>query len=452
MATRLEEQEAEPLSESEIEAVPLEILQVNDHDYRKGVRILVRPLIEHLELFSNGLLISGDSFKQLELRADGASLNSPKHTVLAITQDLIDAKCTIRTRVFLQGEIARPPLWCEFYYLDPARDSIAFLNKSDVPVSLSRMSHASSSLSLNESYILKPRVHKSLRPGTFRLEYEDVAVLDIRILGKRPTGKGPVIKAESRAVSDATAAPKGKSSSSVKDPKKTAGAEDDSRILERPLRGKHAVAEAAAKAVSDAIARDVARRSSSVKYLEETADVEEDFSPRLKRVGHVEFDKIAKANEARKRQPMQPPPIPRTTPSVAAGLEPAYGARSGYQTREEDAKEEDMGVRQQRLLQRMNERPRPATVVTQSSYQKLDEDAEKEDMEVRQKHLLRRMNEQAGEDDEWEPAFQPYNALPAPHHNTETTQENGEDAPSMGSSFSDLDGMIPHVNQTLFPC
>ncbi|KAL6836583.1 hypothetical protein J3E69DRAFT_32659 [Trichoderma sp. SZMC 28015] len=390
-----EEQEADPLSESEIEAVPLEILQVNDHDYRKGIRILVRPLIEHLELFSNGLMNSGDSnFKQLELRADGASLNSPKHMVLAITQDLIDAKCTISIPRFLQGEIARPPLWCELYYLDPARDSIAFLNKSDVPVSLNRMSHASSSLSLNESYILKPRVHKSLRPGTFRLEYEDVAVLDIRILGKRPTGKGPVIKAESRAVSDATAVPKGKSSSSVKDPKKTAGAEDDSRILKRPLRGKHAVAEAAAKAVSDAIARDLARRSSSVKYLEETADAEEDFSPRLKRVGHVEFDKIAKANEARKRRPMQPPTILRTTPSAAPVQPPPPPPIPP--------------------IPLIPPTPRTDTSAIPGL-------------------------EQAEEYDKWEPAFQPYNALPAPHHNTETTQENGEDAPSMGSSFSDLD-------------
>ncbi|KAL6829745.1 hypothetical protein V8C40DRAFT_168253 [Trichoderma camerunense] len=432
----LEEREVEPLSEPEIDDVPLETLQVDDNNYRKGIRILVRPLIAHLNFFSN----SDDSnYKWLELRADGASPISPKQTVMAITQDLIDAKCTLRIFKSAEGEIAQPPLWCELYYHDPARESIALLNRSDVPVSLSRMSHASSSLSLNESYIIKPRLHRSLRPGTFRLEIEDVAVLDIRILGKRPTGKGTVTEAANRAVSNATAAPKGKSSSSVKDPKKTAGAEDDSRILERPLRGKHAVAEAAAKAVSDAIARDVARRPSSVKYLEETADAEEDFSPRLKRVGHVEFDKIAKANEARKRQPMQPPPIPRTIPSVAAGLEPAYGARSGYQTREEDAEEEDMEVRQQRLRQRMNERRRPATVVAQSSYQKLDEDAEKEDMEVRQQRLRRRMNEQAGEDDEWEPAFQPYNALPAPHHNTETTQENGEDAPSMGSSFSDLD-------------
>ncbi|KAL6795426.1 hypothetical protein J3E68DRAFT_450387 [Trichoderma sp. SZMC 28012] len=386
-----EEQEAEPLSESEIEAVPLEILQVNDHDYRKGIRILVRPLVEQLNLISN----SDDSnYKWLELRADGASPNSPKHMVLAITQDLIDAKCTISIPMFLQGEIARPPLWCELYYLDPARDSIAFLNKSDVPVSLSRMSHASTSLSLNESYILKPRVHKSLRPGTFRLEYEDVAVLDIRILGKRPTGKGPVIKAESRAVSDGTAVPKGKSSSSVKDPKKTAGIEDDSRILERPLRGKHAVAEAAAKAVSDAIARDLARRSSSVKYLEETADVEEDFSPHLKRVGHVEFDKIAKANEARKRRPMQPPTILRTTPSAAPVQPPPPPPIPP--------------------IPLIPPTPRTDTSAIPGL-------------------------EQAEEYDKWEPAFQPYNALPAPHHNTETTQENGEDAPSMGSSFSDLD-------------
>ncbi|PTB60969.1 hypothetical protein M431DRAFT_201187 [Trichoderma harzianum CBS 226.95] len=335
----LEEQEAEPLSEPEIEAVPLEILQVDDHDYKKGIRILVRPLIDHPNLFLN----SGDNnYKRLELRADGASPNSPKHMVLAITQDLIDAKCTIRLPGSTEGEMARSPLWCELYYHDPARDSIAFLNRSDVPVSLSRMSHASSSLSLNESYIIKPRLHRSLRPGTFRLEMEDVEVLDIRILGKRPTGKGTVTEAASKAVSNVTAASKGKS-------------------------------------------------SSSVKYLEETGEAEEDFSPSLKRVGHVEFDQIAKANEARKRQPVQPPRIRRTTPSAAPGLEPAYGARSSYQTPDEDAEEEDiearqqaLEARQQRLQHRMNERRRPATAVTQRSYLTLDEneDAEEEDMEL----------------------------------------------------------------------
>ncbi|KAH0532089.1 hypothetical protein TsFJ059_000827 [Trichoderma semiorbis] len=185
----LDEQEAEPLSESEIEAVPLVTLQVDDHDYRQGVRILIQPLPGLPDL----LLNSGDSsYKWLALRADGASPNSPKHMVLAITQDSIDAKCTIRIPGSTDGEIARPPFWCELYYHSLARDSIAFLNKSDVPVSLSRMSHASNSLSLNESYIIKPRLHRSLRPGTFRLEMEDVAVLDIRILGKRPTAAKPV--------------------------------------------------------------------------------------------------------------------------------------------------------------------------------------------------------------------------------------------------------------------
>ncbi|KAL5086064.1 hypothetical protein Trisim1_009691 [Trichoderma cf. simile WF8] len=396
----LEAQRTEPffqtIEDTNTEIVPLEILQVEDRHYRQGVRILIQSLPRLPSLQLN----SGTNYKWLELRADGASPNSPKHMVLAITQDSIDAKCTISIPGTTEDETDRSPLWsplwCELYYRDSTRDSIAFLNRSEEPVSLSRMSHASNSLSLNESFIVKPLLHKSLRPGTFRLEYEDVEVLDIRILGKRPTGKGAVIEAESRAVSNATAAPKGKSSSSVKEPKKTAGAEDDSRILERPLRGKHAVAETAAKAVSDAIARAEAGRPSSVKYLEETADAEEDFSPRLKRVGHVEFDKIAKANEARKRRPMQPPTIVRTTPSAAPVQPPP---------------------------------PPPIPPIPQTI-----------------SSAVPRTNtsaipglEQEEEYDKWEPAFQPYNALPAPHHNTETTQGNGEDAPSMGSSFSDLD-------------
>lgn len=286
----------------------------------------------------------------------------------------------------------------------------------------------------------------------------------------------------------------------------------------------------AARAVSDVIAKAEARSSSSVKYLEETADTEEDFSPRLKRVGHVEFDQIAKANEARKRQPVQSPLIPRTTPSAAPGLEPAYGALSGYQMGDEDAEEEDiearqqalearqqplqhrmnerrpttvvtqssyltfdedaeeedieaqrqllahqmskqaakdhesqpafqpykedMEARQQRLQQRINKRRRPVIVVAQNSQQMLDEDAEEANMEAQRQRLAQQMSEHTDEDDESEPAFQPYDALPAPRHNTETRtyQEKSEDVPSMGSSFSDLDGMIPYINQTPFPC
>ncbi|KAL7915897.1 hypothetical protein GGI35DRAFT_485370 [Trichoderma velutinum] len=321
----LKGQETEPFSQSEIEArshwveandpgittdsevVPLEMLQVKDDHYRKGARILIRslPNIPSLRLNSGG-----DNHKWLALRADGASPNSPKHKVLAITQGLIDAKCTIRIPGSIGDNLSRPPLCCELYY--EARDIVAFLNRSDVPVSLIRMSHTGSTL--NEYYTVKPRLSKSLRPGTFRLEMRDVAVLDIRILGKRPTAAKPVASS-----------------------------------------GKW---------------------SSQGENREEANETEDEFFiPRLKRVGHVDFDKISQANteidranaEIRKRQPV-PPPTPKTPPPAAPGQGLGYEAtpvvievHGGYQAREEEEQGEEEEAQRQRLRQRMNNQRRSST-------------------------------------------------------------------------------------------
>ncbi|KAL7958816.1 hypothetical protein V8C34DRAFT_281798 [Trichoderma compactum] len=338
----LEEQEAEPFSQSDIEAVPLETLQVSDQHYRNGVRILVRSLPGLPDLRLN----SGNSDKWLALRADGASPNSPKHKVLSITQDLIDAKCTIRMLGSIGDDLLRPPLWCELYYHDPARDSIAFSNKSYVPVSLSRMSHASSSLSLNEHYIVKPGLSQSLRPGAFRLEMEDVALLDFRILGKRPTATKPVASGR--------------------------------------------------------------KLSSGDENLEETVEIEEDFGSRLHRVGHVDFDKIAWVNDEVKKRRPQLSPFEFSTPimyqpvmhdPVYRPLAPVYGiernrdappvgVRSGHQTQDGEAKEEDMEVPRPR-----HERRRPATVTAQSSRQMLDEDEDEE--EAQRQRLRQRMSDRS---------------------------------------------------------
>ncbi|KAF3072631.1 hypothetical protein CFAM422_005299 [Trichoderma lentiforme] len=315
----LDEQEAEPLSESEIENVPLEILQVEDRHYRQGVRILVRflPGITSLQFNS-----SGSNYKWLALRADGASPDSPKHKVLAITQDLIDAKCTIGIPGYAGDGLSRPPLQCELYYHDSARDSIAFLNRSDVPVTLSRMSHASSSLSLNEFYTVRPRVHKSLKPGTFRLEMEDYAVLDIRILGKRPTAAKPV-----------------------------------------------------------ASGRKLSSENENPEEANETED--EFFIPRLKRVGHVDFDKISNADaetkkteaeikernakisnanaEIQKRQRV-PFRSPQTSPfaSIEQGLN--YEAPPTIErVSDRDGEKEEEEEQHRRLLQRLSNRRRRST-------------------------------------------------------------------------------------------
>ncbi|KAK4081664.1 uncharacterized protein Triagg1_2405 [Trichoderma aggressivum f. europaeum] len=346
----LEEQEAEPFSQSDIEAVPLEALQVTDQHYRNGVRILVRPLPGLPDLRLN----SGNSDKWLALRADGASPDSPKHKVLAITQDLIDAKCTIRIPESIGDDLSRPPLWCELYSLSPARDSIAFWNKSDVPVSLSRMSHASSSLSLNEHYIVKPGLPKSLGLGTFRVEMElendDVALMDIRILGKRPTAAKPAVYGDTLASQDES-------------PEETIKREDESIV--------------------------------------ESIEREEDFSPQLKRVGHVDFDNLAKANaETEKGQPVLPP-IPQAPPPVLISGEPTirkahpvamvysgHRARDGEEEKDMEApphprrekrrpidkNEDEEEAQRQRLRQRMDRR-RPI-IVDESSHQMVDKYAE----------------------------------------------------------------------------
>ncbi|KAG5986673.1 hypothetical protein E4U54_005302 [Claviceps lovelessii] len=198
------EERTEPFSQSEIDArykgvrvdepgailtdehVPLDILRLEDHHHRQGIRILVRPLatLNNTRSVSPG----SDSCQWLALRAEVASPEQPEHKVLAVAQTPKDIKFSVRIPGEYQDDCPRPPLWCELYY-DPASDQVIFLNKSDVPISLRKVSlppSGSPHSAAEHHHIINPGHIKALRPGTWRIKVRDLAVLDFRILEKRP--------------------------------------------------------------------------------------------------------------------------------------------------------------------------------------------------------------------------------------------------------------------------
>ncbi|KAF4975650.1 hypothetical protein FZEAL_7585 [Fusarium zealandicum] len=174
----------EPVSTINSVAVPLDNLQVEEHHHRQGIRILFRPLAQ----FPNARSVSpgSDSCQWLALRAEVASSEQPEHKVLAVTQTSKDIKFSVRIPGETQDDSTRPPLWCELYY-DPASDKVIYLNKSDVPISLSSVSSTPlSSPPLSASHIINPGLAKALKPGTWRITVRDIDVLDFRVLEKRP--------------------------------------------------------------------------------------------------------------------------------------------------------------------------------------------------------------------------------------------------------------------------
>lgn len=198
------EERTEPFSQSELDArvkgirvdepggllgdaaVPLDILQVEDHHHRQGIRILVRPLTDLPGVRS--VSPGNESCQWLALRAEVASSEQPEYKVLAVTQTSKDIKFSVRIPGESQDQSSRPPLWCELYY-DPASDKVIFLNKSDVPILLSRICQAPSPPSgpqFSEAHLINPSLAKALKPGTWRIKVRDIAVLDFRVLEKRP--------------------------------------------------------------------------------------------------------------------------------------------------------------------------------------------------------------------------------------------------------------------------
>ncbi|KAM3549373.1 hypothetical protein MY1884_008767 [Beauveria asiatica] len=198
------EERTEPFSQSELDArvrnvdvgtpspglddehVPLDVLLLEDHHHRQNIRLLVRPLAE----LPNTIPVAppGDNCRWLALRAEVAAPEQPSHRVLAVTQTARDIKFSVRIPADVEevDALARPELWCELYF-DPASDKLILVNRSDVPIALVRLSQAAPvSPSLNDYRIVYPHVTKSLEPGTWRIKVHDAAVLDFRILEKRP--------------------------------------------------------------------------------------------------------------------------------------------------------------------------------------------------------------------------------------------------------------------------
>lgn len=196
------EERTEPFSQSELDArvrsvpvespspspedehVPLDVLLLEDHHHRQNIRLLVRPLADLPSTYP--VAPSSDNCRWLALRAEIASSEQPSHKVLAVTQTARDIKFSVRVPGDGQDALARPSLWCELYF-DPASDKLILLNCSEVPIALVRISQAApASPSMNDHRMVNPHVTKSLEPGTWRIKVRDTAVLDFRILEKRP--------------------------------------------------------------------------------------------------------------------------------------------------------------------------------------------------------------------------------------------------------------------------
>lgn len=193
------EEKTEPFSESELllrmqrniqveesfgsiedDTVPLDDLIIDDKKHH-NLRILVRPLTR-----SRSVSPGSENCEWLALRAEVADASRPKSRVLAVTQTSKDINFSLRIPGETGVDETRPPLWCELYY-DPASDNQILLNRSDVPIALSRLS-----LSLDddqdENYDQEvvPGTTMELTPGSWRISLYGSDILDFRLLAKRP--------------------------------------------------------------------------------------------------------------------------------------------------------------------------------------------------------------------------------------------------------------------------
>jgi hypothetical protein len=162
--------------------VPLDSLKIEDHHHDSGVRILVRPLTP-----SRSITPDCDSYQWLALRAEVHSQDDKnrQHKVLAVTQTPRDIKFSVRIPGEPVDDDHRPPLWCELFY-NPGDDNLIFLNRSDVPLILARMSQQQPAPSPSPTVTVVPGTTKAVFPGTWRILVRGMLVLDFRILEKRP--------------------------------------------------------------------------------------------------------------------------------------------------------------------------------------------------------------------------------------------------------------------------
>lgn len=160
----------------------------------KDIRILVRPLTRARSVSPGNL----DNCEWLQLTAEVAEAEQPEQKVLAVTQTSRDIKFSVRIPGERLENDERPPLWCELYY-DPASDNQIFLNRSNIPLALSRVSQQPAT-SPALGYYINPHTTKALIPGTWRIKVRGIKVLDFRIVEKRPA----ILRSPSTTMSSST--------------------------------------------------------------------------------------------------------------------------------------------------------------------------------------------------------------------------------------------------------
>ncbi|KAK6834351.1 Serine/threonine-protein kinase PLK4 [Apiospora arundinis] len=170
----------EDLGISEDDAIPLDKLIIDDKHRDDGIRILVRPLTR-----SRSVSPGSDNCKWLALRAEAAAAEKLETKVLAVTQTHKDINFTLRIPGESGVDETRPPIWCELYY-DPASDNAILQNRSDVPITLMKLSLVDGEDDdTNFEEELVPSTTKELCPASWRLSVYGTAVTDFRILTKR---------------------------------------------------------------------------------------------------------------------------------------------------------------------------------------------------------------------------------------------------------------------------
>ncbi|KAK4135884.1 kinase-like protein [Trichocladium antarcticum] len=186
--TELSEEKTEPFSQTEIQVrlhrsradefhaminstVPLDDLLVPpDQD----IRILMRPLVQ-----GRSVSPGERNCTCIVLNAEVAEPEESQHKVLAVKQTSKDISFTVTIPDPQRGR----PLCCQLYY-DPTGDNQVLVNRSDVPFTLSRISHEPSG-SHGDSHDVNPSFHRTLAPGTWRINMDGTDLLDFRILEKR---------------------------------------------------------------------------------------------------------------------------------------------------------------------------------------------------------------------------------------------------------------------------
>ncbi|KAK8059030.1 Map kinase kinase skh1 pek1 [Apiospora phragmitis] len=170
----------EDLGSSEDDSIPLDKLIIDDKHRNEGIRILVRPLTR-----SRSVSPGSDNCKWLALRAEVAAAEKPETTVLAVTQTSKDINFALRIPGESGVDETRPSIWCELYY-DPASDNQILYNRSDVPITLAKLSLVEKEDDdANFEEELVPGTTKELCPASWRLSVYGTAVIDFRILTKR---------------------------------------------------------------------------------------------------------------------------------------------------------------------------------------------------------------------------------------------------------------------------